>query len=128
MNLIELFRGEGHFQALAAGQPLFFAGQSGDQMYVLMEGQADILLGDDVVESAGPGAIVGEMALVDRGPRSATVIARTDCRLLPIDAGRFSALIQQTPEFARHVMRVMADRIRAMNGRNAQLMEHILRF
>lgn len=128
MDLIELFRGERDLQTLAAGQPLFLAGQGGGQMYVLMEGKADILLGDEMVESAGPGAIVGEMALVDQGLRSATVIARTDCRMLAIDVDRFNALIQQTPEFARHVMRVMADRIRVMNSRNAQLMEHILRF
>jgi CRP-like cAMP-binding protein len=46
------------------------------------------------------------------GPRSATVTAATDCQFLPIDAGRFQFLLQQTPNFALHVMRTMADRLR----------------
>ena len=128
MDLIDLFRHDRNFQSIAAGQPVFLAGDSGRVMFVLIEGQADVLVGDEVVESAGPGSILGEMALIDQGPRSATVIARTECRLLPVDVERFNALIQKTPEFARHVMKVMADRIRSMNSRSVLLLEHFLRF
>jgi len=128
MDLIDLFRHDTSFQGIAAGQPVFLAGDAGRVMFVLIEGQADVLVGDEVVESAGPGAILGEMALIDDAPRSATVIARTECRLLPIDVERFNTLIQKTPDFARHVMKVMADRIRSMNNRSVLLMEHFLRF
>jgi CRP-like cAMP-binding protein len=128
VDLIELFRHDKTFQTIAAGQPVFLAGDAGRVMFVLIEGQADVLVGGEVVESAGHGSILGEMALVDFAPRSATVIARTECRLLPIDIERFNALIQETPAFARHVMKVMADRIRSMNNKNAFLIEHLLRF
>lgn len=128
MDLIDLFRHETGYHSVAAGQTIFAVGDPGLVMYVLIEGQVDILVGHEVVESAGPGAILGEMALIDRMPRSATAIARSDCRLLPIDIQRFDTLIRKTPDFARHVMKVMADRIRNMNGRNLSLIEHILRF
>jgi CRP/FNR family transcriptional regulator, cyclic AMP receptor protein len=113
MNLAELFRYETDLQALAAGQTLF---RKGDElnglMYVLMSGTAEIIVDHRVVEVAETGAIMGEMAMVDGGGRSATVIARTDCKLLPIDRSRFNFLVQQTPNFALHVMQVMADRLR----------------
>jgi len=56
--------------------------------------------------------MVGEMAMIDENVRSATVIAKTDCKLLPIDRKRFSFLTQQTPNFAMYVMSVIANRLR----------------
>ena len=128
MDLIGMFRHEKGFQSIAAGLPIFLAGEAGQVMFVLIEGHADILVGDVVVESAWPGAIFGEMALIDSAPRSASVIARTECHLLPIDVEKFNTLIQKTPDFARHVMKVMAGRIRSMNNRNALSIEHLLKF
>ena len=77
-----------------------------------MSGTADIIVRNQVVETIEPGAIVGEMAMIDEGPRSATIIAKSDCKLLPIDKKRFDFLVQQTPNFAVHVMRVIATRLR----------------
>ena len=128
MDIINLFRHDTNVQTIAAEYPVFRVGDTGRVMFVLIEGQADVLVGDEVVESAGPGAILGEMALIDHAPRSATVIARSECRLLPIDVDRFNTLIQKTPDFARHVMKVMAGRIRSMNTRNMLLMDHFLKF
>jgi CRP-like cAMP-binding protein len=81
-------------------------------MYVVMSGAVIIIIHGKVVELAEAGAIVGEMAMVDDGARSATVIAKTDSTLLPLDRKRFNFLVQQTPNFALHVMRVIADRLR----------------
>ncbi len=67
----------------------------------------------------GPGAIFGEMVLVDNSPRSATAIARTDCRVVPISEKRFQFLIQETPYFAIQVMQIMATRLRRMNEQAA---------
>jgi CRP/FNR family cyclic AMP-dependent transcriptional regulator len=116
MNLAELFRYETDLQTLPAGQTLFRQGDPGDLMYVLMSGTADILVNHSVVETAEAGAILGEMAMIDDGTRSAMVIAKTDCKLLPIDHDRFNFLIQQTPNFAIHVMRVIAARLRKMDS------------
>jgi CRP/FNR family transcriptional regulator, cyclic AMP receptor protein len=112
MNLADLFRFETGLIAIPAGQSLFRSGESGDVMYVLIEGSATVIVGDIPVERAEPGAILGELALIESLPRSATVTSVTDCRFLPIGAKRFQFLVQQTPHFALHVMKVMADRLR----------------
>jgi len=112
MNMTELFRHETNVQALPAGQTLFKEGDQGELMYVLMSGTAEISVRNRVVETAEAGAIFGEMAMIDDGARSATVIAKSDCTLLPIESERFNFLIQQTPNFALYVMRVMAKRLR----------------
>lgn len=112
MNLADLFRHQTGLQELPAGQVLFEAGEQGDLMYVLMSGTAEVIVNNRVMERAGAGAIMGEMAMVDDGARSATVVAKSDCTLLPIDRNRFNFLVQQTPNFALHVMRVIADRLR----------------
>ncbi|MDP1634450.1 MAG: cyclic nucleotide-binding domain-containing protein [Gallionellaceae bacterium] len=112
MNLAELFRHETDLLALGAGQTLFNEGESGDKMYVVMSGTVMIVIQGKVMEMAEAGAIVGEMAVMDEVARSATVIAKTDSTLFPIDRKRFNFLVQQTPNFALHVMRVIADRLR----------------
>ncbi len=112
MNLAELFHHETDLLAVPAGQPLFKAGEPGEVMYVLMSGAAEIIVNDTVVEAVEPGAILGEMAMIDNSPRSATVIAKSDCKFVTLAQKRFNFLIQQTPNFALHVMRVMAGRLR----------------
>jgi len=112
MNLAELFHHETEFETLAAGQTLFKEGEAGHLMYILMSGTAMIFVRERLVETAEAGAIVGEMAMLDEAVRTATVVAKTDCRFLPIERKRFNFLIQQTPNFALHIMRTIADRLR----------------
>ncbi len=102
-------------RAFAAGQLIFSAGDPGDVMYVVKEGAVDVLVHGRVVETIEPGGILGEMALIDREPRSASALAKTDCQLVPIDEARFKYLVQQTPYFALEVMRAMARRLRHMD-------------
>jgi len=116
MNLAELFRHETDLTVLSAGQVLFNEGDQGDLMYVLMSGAAYIIVHDKVMETAEAGAILGEMAMIDDEVRSATVVAKSVCKLMPIERKRFNFLIQQTPNFALHVMRVIADRLRRTNA------------
>lgn len=112
MNLAELFRHETNLKALPTGQTLFSEGEQGDLMYVLMSGSAEIIVHNRVMEIAQAGALLGEMAMIEDSTRSATVIATSDCTLLPVERSRFNFLIQQTPNFALHVMRVIANRLR----------------
>lgn len=112
MNLVELFRHQVDLQSIPAGQVLFREGDQGNFMYVLMSGTAEIIVRNRVLETAEAGAIVGEMAIIEGRPRSATVVAKTDCRVLPIERERFNFLIQQKPEFALHIMQVLAARLR----------------
>lgn len=98
-----------------AGQPIIHAGNTGHSMFVVVEGQAEVRVGDKAIDLVGPGSIFGEMALIDDAPRSATVLAKTDCRLVEVDRRRFEFMVSETPYFALAVMRVMADRLRKAN-------------
>lgn len=102
---------------LQGGQALFLEGDPGEVMYVLITGSAEVLVGDKVIERAGPGTLLGELALIDAAPRAATVVATSECRLVSLNKEQFHALIQGTPYFATEVMKVMADRLRRMDQR-----------
>jgi CRP/FNR family transcriptional regulator, cyclic AMP receptor protein len=112
MTTLNLFRNSTNVLSYTAGQTIFEAGTPGDIMYVVQEGDVDIVLTGRVIDSSGPGGIIGEMALISDKPRSATAVAKTDCKLVPIDEKRFTFLVQQTPYFAIQVMRVIAERLR----------------
>jgi CRP/FNR family cyclic AMP-dependent transcriptional regulator len=81
-------------------------------MYVILEGQVDIQASGKVLETIHSGGIFGELALVDNEPRSAEAVAKTDCKLVPINKKRFGFLVTETPFFALEVMKVMANRLR----------------
>jgi len=107
--------------SIPAGQPVFRVGDVGGVMYVLTEGSADVLIGGTIVEKANRGALFGEMGLIDQSEkRSATVIAGTDCTLVPVDLETFHVLVRRTPQFATYVMKTVVGRLRRMN---AQLLE-----
>ncbi|HRC72273.1 MAG TPA: cyclic nucleotide-binding domain-containing protein [Candidatus Competibacter sp.] len=100
------------YQPFAAGQAIFREGDAGISLYIVAEGEVDITQGDRILETVGPGGVLGELALIDDKPRSASAIARTDCLLAPINREHFLALVQRTPLFALQVMRSMAHRLR----------------
>jgi len=129
MDLIAHFQGARTVVSVQAGLPLFTEGESGKNMYVLMEGTVVISVGGKGIEVAGPGSLLGEMALINSSVRSATVITRTDCRVIAINNSQFDLLVRESPEFARHVMAVMADRLRRMNQRfrDVALSEQLVR-
>jgi CRP-like cAMP-binding protein len=103
-------------QEFQASSTIFVEGAPGDVMYVVLEGEVELLVRSQVLEVAGPGDLVGEMALIDAKPRSATARAKSDCRLAPVDERRFLFLVHEHPFFALHVMRVLTDRLRRMDA------------
>ncbi len=117
MVAIDLFRNEDRYDDFRQGQVIFSQGDAGEKMYVVMEGSVMLSVNKHVVEELGPGGVLGEMSLIDAAPRSATAVAKTDCRLVPIDQKRFTFLVQQTPHFSLQIMRVIADRLRRMDRR-----------
>ena len=112
---VELLRRSGEAEQFEAGQTVFSQGDAADRMYVVSSGTVALSIGDRVVEVVGPGGLFGEMALIDREPRSATAVAESDCELVGIEKRRFWFLVQETPYFAEIVMRVMAGRLRREN-------------
>lgn len=115
---LDLFRNETDGEFFAAGQTIFAQGDAGDSMYVVLQGEVELAINGSVLERLGPGEPFGEMALIDRAPRVATVVAVTDCRLAAISEQRFLFLVQQTPYFALQIMKVMAERLRKMDFRS----------
>jgi CRP-like cAMP-binding protein len=109
---VQLLTKSGEPESFSAGETVFAEGDDGDRIYVVESGSVSISANGEHLETVGPGAIFGEMAVIDREPRSATVVAETDCELVTIERRRFWILVQETPYFAEIVMRVMADRLR----------------
>ena len=99
-------------QIFKAGQTIFRQGDPGELMYLISEGSVDISVGAILVETAGPGSVIGEMSMIDHRPRSASAKAKTTCTLLPIDRKCFESLISRTPGFALEVMRIVVERLR----------------
>ena len=112
MSKFEMFRNQTDLETFGAGSTIFQKGDPRTVMFVVKEGEVDILLGNRVVETVGPDGIFGEMAMVDGQARTASAVARTDCKLVPIDQKRFQFLVRQTPFFAIEVMRVLVERLR----------------
>ncbi|MCB8945386.1 MAG: cyclic nucleotide-binding domain-containing protein [Ardenticatenaceae bacterium] len=115
MATVDMFKFVKNTVEIEAGHELFHEGDAADFMYVVQHGELDIRVSDTVVEVVREGGVIGEMALVDPSPRSATVVAKTDCILVPFDEASFKTHVHTTPFFALQVMRVMVNRLRQMN-------------
>jgi CRP-like cAMP-binding protein len=99
--------------ALARGQVLFVEGQPSDgRMYIVRTGSLELKVGRRKLESVEPGGIVGEMALIDPAPRSATAAAGRDCSVTAVNEATFHKLVKLVPGLAVDVMRIMARRLR----------------
>lgn len=94
------------------GEVVFKEGEKGDFMYVILEGEVLIIAGSQVVDELSQGDLFGEMALIDESPRSATATAKSDSVLVPVDQADFLFLVQHSPFFSIHVMRVLSERMR----------------
>ncbi len=91
-------------------------GDSGMNMYVILRGTVAVSIKGAIVELAGAGATIGEMALVDQSPRAATATAKTDCKLLAINRVALMNLVKDEPAIGMALMRSMAERLRHMNS------------
>ena len=114
---LHLFASEEGVRQYAAGDVIFREFDMGAEMYVVLEGEVALSIGNAVVETLAPGEPFGEMALIDQAPRVATATARTECSVAVIPEKRFLFLVQTAPDFALQIMKVMADRLRKMNKR-----------
>jgi CRP/FNR family transcriptional regulator, cyclic AMP receptor protein len=117
MPVTRLFEHSADAKDFAAGTMIFRAGDPPDFLYAVVEGQVDLIINGNHVETVEEGGIFGEMALIEKDERVATAVVKTDAKLVPVDERRFLFLVQQTPNFALHVMRVLSDRLRRMDAR-----------
>ncbi len=112
MKIQGVFRGANETRQVPAGFVIFEAGDAGEEMFGIIEGTVELRLPDGRVIELGPDDSFGEMAVVDRSPRSAAAVATQDTTLAVVDRRRFLFLVGETPNFALQVMADMADRLR----------------
>ena len=102
-----------HEETFEPGQVLMNEGDFGDFMYIVVEGQVRVHRGDQTIIMLGGGASVGELAVLDTQPRSASVTAATETVLFRIDKEPFDEVMADRPEIAQGVIRALCERIRA---------------
>lgn len=102
-----------------AGSTLMREGSFPFELEVVISGSADVIIGDEKVGEVGPGAVLGEMALLEHGARSATVVATSDTKLSVISGRAFSSLMDAYPEIAEAIKGMAAARAEE----NARLMD-----
>jgi CRP-like cAMP-binding protein len=95
-----------------AGAVIVDQGQTGREAFVLLEGTATVRRNGKKVATLGPGAVIGELSLLDHGPRTASVICDTECELLVISQRHFLAVLDDVPALTHKVLANMAAKIR----------------
>jgi CRP-like cAMP-binding protein len=110
-----LDRASDEVRKIPAGQVIIDVGDPAREFFVIRRGKVVVRIGNRTLDTLGDGDVFGEMALIDAGPRSATVIAETDCEVTPVSEKQFLFMISEAPYFALSVMRVLVDRLRRAN-------------
>jgi CRP-like cAMP-binding protein len=105
-------------RTVTAGEILCEQGQPGYQFFLILEGEASVHQSGRELRRLSPGDHVGELALLDRGLRSATVRAETDMVLQVIDEMDFSTLLDEVPGLAHKLLAVVANLLRTAEARN----------
>ena len=101
-----------------AGTRLVDEGATGDQFFVILSGKAKVTRRGRRIAALGRGDSFGELSLLDRGPRTATVTAENRMELLVLGQREFSGLLDDAPGFSRKLLAGMARRLREADTRN----------
>jgi CRP/FNR family transcriptional regulator, cyclic AMP receptor protein len=97
--------------SVAAGSVLVDQGDPGTHCFVITSGSASVYVRGEHVATSGPGSMIGEMALVDHRPRTATVVADSDLQLLRFDSQAFRTLLDEMPKASERVMTMLRSRL-----------------
>jgi CRP/FNR family transcriptional regulator len=101
----------------AEGETIATEGESGVGFFVIAEGNATVSLKGEILRTLKPGDHFGEIALIDEGPRSATITATTDLRCRGMAAWEFRSYVQEHAEIAWLLLQTMVARLREAQGR-----------
>lgn len=96
---------------LPAGRVLMKEGATGRELIVLVDGEVQVERGGEVIGTRGAGTFLGELALVLHRPRTATVTATTDVRILALEGRQFERLLDDVPTIATKVLKAVAERL-----------------
>ena len=106
--------------SFSAEETIADEGEPGEEMYVVASGEVAAVLdlacrNERTIARHGPGGHVGEMALIGRTPRSASLVARTDTRTLVLDRAHFESLLRERPDVGLALMRTLVERVQEAN-------------
>ena len=97
-----------------AGKDIAKQGESGVGFHMIVDGQATVSVDGVVHGTLEPGSYFGEISLIDGGPRSATVTAKTDLKTVSLTSWDFNALMDQFPELSRTLLKQLCKRLRVV--------------
>ena len=100
---------------VASGTVLVDQGQTGREAFLVLEGSVGIKRNGRKVATLGPGAIVGELALLDHGPRTATAVCESDATLLVVDRRNFLSIVESSHTLTSRLLEYLASRIRELD-------------
>jgi CRP/FNR family transcriptional regulator, cyclic AMP receptor protein len=103
-----------------AGRVLVSEGSTGSEFFVIIDGTANVTRRGRKVAALGPGDAFGELALLDKAPRNATVTAQTSMEVVVLGQREFGGLIDEVPGFARKLLAGMARRLRDSDAKSVQ--------
>jgi CRP/FNR family transcriptional regulator, cyclic AMP receptor protein len=101
---------------LDEGKEFVTQGDVGREAFVIVEGSADVSRGGNTIATLGPGDCVGELALLDHGPRTATVVATSPLTVLVLGPREFSGLLDEVPTLNHKILAALAGRIRELDS------------
>ena len=99
------------------GKVLVEEGRIGLEFFLIVDGTAAVTRSGRKVATLGPGGYFGELALLDRRPRSASVVSETDMDVLVLSQRQFNGLLQSVPTIARKMLAAMANRLREADAK-----------
>ena len=99
---------------VAVGKVLMRQGENGAEMFVIVSGTVSVERDGKAIADRGAGDVLGEIALLSEGPRTATVTVTEPCRLFVIGHREFHALMNELPSFRSQVLDGLARRIRSL--------------
>lgn len=116
---LEFFRSAGTIEEKPAGKPCFTESEKAGglfsknaRMYLLLEGEIGLMIRNKFFGVVKPGDVFGELAVIAGLPRSATAMAKINCRVLSLDEKQFQVALEKKPEFALMLMSIMVQRLR----------------
>ena len=107
----------GDEMSVEAGHELVTQGDAGRECFIVVDGTATVKRGNRKVATLGPGACIGELALLDHGPRTATVVADGPMDLFVLGAREFAGVLEDVPSLTRKVMSSLASRVRELDAK-----------
>jgi CRP-like cAMP-binding protein len=115
MEIKFLFNESNDTKTFQPGDIIIRQGDKAYVMYSLIEGEVEVFINGQLINTLKPGDIFGEMALIKKDRRHATIIAKTQCKLNTISRERFLSLVQEDPYFALDFMSLLLDRMSSLN-------------